>query len=181
VNVKRLLVFIVPSLILLAWNVGPVAAQSPTPRSLAQQFFCSGGYATPECHVQVAVLKAALRKYPTKNLGDWTWVVVRSNEWKRVLSDRKVTLEIPAFTYLPERQTFFDEALLKTASPRGVELAASWHMTIPELLDLAIRHEMGHALCKERDEAAAKRTAQLLLDAPTIDTLRACRAKKPNV
>jgi hypothetical protein len=35
-------------------------------------------------------------------------------------------------------------------------------MTIPDLLDLAIAHELGHALCNERDEAKANRVARLL-------------------
>ena len=85
---------------------------------------------------------------------------------------------IPAFTYLPSRETFIDEALLQIASSRGLELATSWHMTIPDLLDLAVRHEMGHALCNERDEAAANRTAQLLLDASAAPGLEACRSRR---
>jgi hypothetical protein len=125
------------------------------------------------------VLRAAVRKYPVGDLGDWNWVIVRSFDWKRFLSDRNLTPDIPAFTYLPKRETFFDEALLQTASARSFELAASWKMSIPELLDLAVRHELGHALCGERDEAAAKRTAQLLLDLPKLSAFQACHARRP--
>jgi hypothetical protein len=153
----------------------PASAQ----KSTLQHFICAAGYTPAECHTQVLVLRAALDRYPTRELGDWTWVVVRSYDWLRFLSDRKLAPDIPAFTYLAKRSTYFDEALLETASSRGVELALSWHMTVPQLLDLAIRHEMGHALCKERSEDAANRTAQLLLDSPTLDTFRACIPKKP--
>lgn len=159
--------------ICIAWLVSPVAAQSPM-----QHFICDRGYTQQECKAQIDVLRAVLAKYPTHELSDWTWVVVRSNDWRRLLTDRKLKPEIPAFTYLPSRETFIDEALLMITSSRGLELAASWHMMIPELLDLAIRHEMGHALCHERDEAAANRTAQLLLEAPTAPGLQACRSKK---
>jgi len=158
-----------------AWNQ-PVYAQSRS-----QHFVCDRGYTAAQCQVAMDILRVKLRKYPTHDLGDWTWVVVRSIDWKRLLYDRNLSSDVPAFTYLPERETFFDEALLDGASPRGIELALSWHRSIPELLDLAIRHELGHALCNERNEAAAKRTAQLLLIEPEADTLRVCRPKKPNI
>jgi hypothetical protein len=63
---------------------------------------------------------------------------------------------------LPNRETFFDEALVEAESSRGLELSASWHMKISDLRDLAIRHEIGHALCGESDELAATRIAGLL-------------------
>lgn len=151
-------------------------SQSVPAQSRSQHFVCNVGYSNSECQAKQEVLRASLRKYPTEGLGDWTWVIVRSNDWKRLLADRKLAPEIPALTYLPERETFFDEALLENASTRGVELALSWRMTVPELLDLAIRHEMGHALCQERDEAAAKRTAELLRNTPSM-SLRACHPK----
>ena len=145
-----------------------------------QHVTCSAGYTPTECHAQAVVLHAALKKYATRELGDWTWIVVRSYDWKNFLSVRKLPPDIPAFTYLPERETYFDEALFQVLSPRGLELSASWQMTIPQLLDLAIRHEMGHALCKERDEEAAKRTAQRLLETPSAPAQQACHSKKPN-
>lgn len=171
-NATRSMTFGVVLVICMTWFVSPAAAQSPM-----LHFICDRGYTQPECKAQIDVLRAALAKYPTRDLGDWTWVVVRSNDWRRLLTDRKLKTEIPAFTYLPSRETFIDEALLKITSSRGIDLAASWHMTIPDLLDLAIRHEMGHALCHERDESAAKRTAQLLLDAPMASALEACRSR----
>jgi hypothetical protein len=173
VNVKHRISFAGLLLGWIVWFAPPVSAQSPR-----QHFVCDRGYTQTECKAQIAVLRAALAKYPTRDLGDWTWVVVRSNDWRRLLTDRKLMSGIPAFTYLPSRETFIDEALLQIASSRGLELATSWHMTIPDLLDLAVRHEMGHALCNERDEAAASRTAQLLLDAPAAPGLEACRSRR---
>ena len=154
-------------------------APSTSAQSPRQNFICNDGYTQSECHEQATVLRAVLKKYPTQDLGDWSWVLVRSIDWERILFDRKLPPTIPAFTYLAKRETFFDEALLLAQSPRGIELSIAWSMTIPDLLDLAVRHEMGHALCQERDEAAARHTAQLLLDVPAISALQACRSKQP--
>jgi Zn-dependent peptidase ImmA (M78 family) len=35
-------------------------------------------------------------------------------------------------------------------------------MNMQDLLDFAIAHELGHALCNEKDEAKANRVAQML-------------------
>jgi hypothetical protein len=35
-------------------------------------------------------------------------------------------------------------------------------MNLPNLLDLAIAHEMGHVLCNEKDESKAERVARML-------------------
>jgi hypothetical protein len=179
VNSNRLTLHIALALACGGWFGEPVGAQSAPRKPPLQSFVCNTGYSQSACQAQVSVLRTALAKYPIVDLGDWTWVVVRSIDWKRLLADRKFAPDIPAFTYLPRRETYIDEALLGPASSRGFELAESWHMTMPELLDLAIRHEMGHALCNERDEAAAKRTAQLLLEAPAAPALQACRDRKP--
>ena len=40
-----------------------------------------------------------------------------------------------------------------------MELSVAWHMPIEELLDLAIRHELAHALCNEVDEVKTNRAA----------------------
>jgi len=92
-------------------------------------------------------------------LGEWTWVLVRTEDWKQILSERRFDSNNPAFTYLPTRETFLDGALVVRASIRGVELSAIWHMPIEDLLDLAIRHELAHALCNDRDETNADRAA----------------------
>jgi len=34
-------------------------------------------------------------------------------------------------------------------------LSMMWHMPVEDLLDLAIRHELAHALCNESDESKA--------------------------
>jgi hypothetical protein len=140
----------------------PQGKAQARPKAPAQHFVCNIGFTQSPCRVRTDALRAVLQKYPVRALGDWTWVLVRSNDWKKFLCDRHFSPNTPALTYLPSRETYFDEALVIDASSRGVELSATWHMSIPALLDLAIRHEMGHALCNDPDESAAQRTAMLL-------------------
>src|SRR5262249_12969137 len=119
-------------------------------------------YTAQQCAVDTAELRKVLSKYPADALGQWTWVLVRTEDWKRILLDRGLDANGPAFSYLTNHQTFFDGALVKKVSSRGFALRALWHMPIEDLLDLAIRHELAHALCNERDEAKADRVARLL-------------------
>ena len=141
---------------LAAQTNGNASAQSQAPK---QHFACNVGYTPNECQVAATVLRKALARYPVDALGEWTWVLVRSEDWKQILSVRGFDTDHPAFSYLPKRETFIDGALVVRASTRGVELSAIWHMPIEDLLDLAIRHELAHALCNERDETKANRAA----------------------
>jgi len=136
----------------------PLAAQT-NGNAPKQHFACNVGYTPRECQVAATVLRKALARYPVDALGKWTWVLVRTEDWKQLLSERKFDSDSPAFSYLPKRDTFLDGALVVRASIRGAELSAIWHMPIEDLLDLAIRHELAHALCNDRDETNADRAA----------------------
>ncbi len=100
-----------------------------------------------------------MARYTMDALGEWTWVLVPTVDWKRILADRKFDTDHPAFSYLQKRKTFLDGALVVRSSIRGAQLSAIWHMPVEDLLDLAIRHEFAHALCNDRDETTAKRGA----------------------
>jgi len=127
-----------------------------------QHFVCNTGYTPRDCQVAMTVLRRTLERYPVEGLGEWTWVLVRTEDWKQLLSERKFNSNNPAFSYLPKRETFLDGALVDRSSIRGVELSAIWHMPIEDLLDLAIRHELAHALCNDPDETKADRAASTL-------------------
>jgi len=131
----------------------------PTP---AQKFVCNTGYSQTKCDEQVVILRNALANYPVARLGNWTWILVRSEDWKAILRSRSLDPNSPAFTYYPKRETFFEEALVTQVPVRSPELLLKWNRTPTDLLDLAIRHELGHALCNEPDERNAERVAKLL-------------------
>jgi len=131
----------------------------PTP---AQKSVCNTGYRQKQCDEQVAVLRKALANYPVAQLGSWTWILVRSEDWKAILLPRGLDPDSPAFTYYPKRETFIEEALVTQVPVRGRELLLKWNMSTRDLLDLAIRHELGHALCNDLNERNADRVAKLL-------------------
>jgi hypothetical protein len=128
----------------------------------ARHFVCDKGYTLKQCDEELVILKKALAKYPISDLGEWTWVLVRSEYWKRALLTQTLDPGIPALTDPAARATFFDEALVAGASGRMSELMSVWHMGRESLLDFAIRHELGHAFCNDANEMDAERVARLL-------------------
>ena len=162
----------------LLWLLAPVALvglQSLLPTALraqtqapVQHLECNLGYTLQECQVATVLLRKALAQYPVDSLGEWTWVLVRPQDWKRILSAKGFDPNDPAFSSLTKRKTFLDGSLLERASRRGMELRLKWHMPIEELLDLSIRHELAHALCNERNEIKAERVAMALRDGATL-------------
>jgi hypothetical protein len=138
-----------------------------------QHFVCNTGYTLNECDKQMAKLRKALERYPTRQLGEWTWVLVRSADWKPIVLARGFDPDTPAFSFLPKRETFLEEALVSEVPTRAVELIARWNMGLDRLLDLAVSHEMGHALCGEKEEDQADRLAKLLREGKTAS----CRTK----
>jgi hypothetical protein len=110
----------------------------------------------------MVVLRKALANHRASDLGEWTWVLVRSENWKLILLARGLDPAVPALTVLELRTTFFEEALVAGASGRISELIDVWHLGRQSLLDLAIRHELGHALCNDLSERKADRVAKLL-------------------
>jgi hypothetical protein len=127
-----------------------------------QHFVCHTGYTLEKCRKDVATLQKALEKYPVAQLGEWTWVLVRSADWRAIQSPRGLDPHSPAFTYYQGRETFLEEALVSEVPRRCFELKSSWGMSIEKLLDYAIAHELGHALCNEEDEGKANRVGKLL-------------------
>ena len=87
---------------------------------------------------------------------------MRSDDWKAILAPRGLDPDSPAFTFYPKHETFIEEALVTQVPVRGHELLLKWHMSARDLLDLAIRHELGHALCNDANERSADRGARLL-------------------
>jgi hypothetical protein len=127
-----------------------------------QQFVCTVGISLEKCRQEMPVLRKILASYPSAELGPWTWVLVRSEPWKLLLIGRGINSGVPALTALDARTTFFEEALISGPAGRVDELTDVWHVDRDGLLDLAVRHELAHALCGEENEWQAARVAGLL-------------------
>lgn len=160
-----------PSLVVaipLQPRAGGVLSRTPL-----QRFVCNTGYTQKHCDEQVAVLRNALAKYPVAQLGTWTWILVRSEDWKAILLLRGLDPDSPAFTFYPKRETFIEEALVSQVPGREGELLLKWNMKVGDLLDFAIAHELGHALCNDGNERNADILARLLQKRKAIS----CEAK----
>jgi hypothetical protein len=134
----------------------------PQRSSPGRHFVCDKGYTLKQCDEELVVLKKALAKYPIPELGEWTWVLVRSEYWRLTLLTQTLDPRIPALTDPAARATFFDDALVTGESGRMSELMTLWHMGRENLLDFAIRHELGHAFCNDANEMDVERVARLL-------------------
>ena len=127
-----------------------------------QDFACVSPYTIPECQEQVALFRPVLHRYNAETLGKWTWVLVRSEDWKRILGQLHLDVNSPAFSNLQMRQTFLEDVLLVPKPQRQIELLDIWHIPFDQFLEFAITHELGHALCNESDERKAEKAGQRL-------------------
>ena len=132
------------------------------------RFVCNTGYTLEKCRADVAVLRKTLAKYPVAQFGNWTWILVRSEDWKAIVTPRGLDPDSPAFTYYAKSETFIEEALVAKVPGREDELIARWHMSVDRLRDLAIGHELGHSLCGEKEEAKANQVAKLLREGKPV-------------
>ena len=135
--------------------VAPLATVSGSQKgdTPLQRFICNTGYTLEQCVKDITVLRRTLAKYPVAQLGEWTWILVLP---------RGLDPDSPAFTFYLKRETFIEEALVTEVPVRGRELLLKWNMSVRDLLDFAIAHELGHALCNDKDEWNANRVGQLL-------------------
>jgi hypothetical protein len=122
-----------------------------------QEFHCHTGYPLAQCNKDILQLKSVLTRYPLEMLGPWTWVLVRSQDWKPISRMLRLSPDSPAFTSLDTRATFLEEVLLFHNPERTSELMTEWQRSMPALLELAVSHELGHAICEEPNEAVADR------------------------
>ena len=148
--------WILPAISQTESEIAPRGTKSQTGLS-DQEFHCHTGYSLPQCQKDILQLKSVLARYPIEALGHWTWVLVRSQDWKTISSMLRLNPESPAFTALEPRETFLDEALFVHDPERTAELMQVWRSSMPKLLELAVTHELGHAFCGAVNEAVAER------------------------
>ena len=145
--------------------------QTVSTRQPNQMFYCNTGYEQRACDQQVRQLRDALSKIDLAPLGEWSWVLVRSQDWKPILNRAGRDPDSPAFTILAKRQTFLEEALFVRDPQRTRTLLEKYRLPLGELLLVALSHELAHAICRETDEAKTNAHAEQLRATGTI----ACR------
>ena len=121
----------------------------------AQTLYCDASYSLPECRRQMDVLSRALRPYPTALAPNWKWVLISAEDWKPLLTSFHLDIDSPAVTILDDDVTLLDESLIRPRPGRAAELINGFKIPMDQLLNVAISHELGHAMCHETNEVRA--------------------------
>ena len=128
----------------------------------SQQFVCTLGYSLTECRRQIAIVRRVVARYHGEDLGNWTWVLVRSEDWKPLLQKLRLDSYSPAFSSLDQHATFLEEALVEPGAARASELLRDFEIPLNQLLEFAVSHEMGHGVCQEANEFIANQFGRQL-------------------
>jgi len=117
---------------------------------------CTTDYTPVQCLASANALAKVLRRYPITRLGDWNFVLAGSEHWQQVVKALGGDPESPAFSELAARVTVLEETLFEAGDSRAARVARRYGQPPGGLLDYAVTHEMGHALCNERNERLAE-------------------------
>ena len=144
----------------------PSIARSHTPAPVAsvspQAFQCDGKITLEACRQEISRLKPILERYGANRLGEWKWVLVPSQKWELLLRRIGIDSGVPAFTVSEAKVTFFDDTLIEGSPDRLSQLMDVRHQGREGLLDLAVRHELSHAFCRDENERRADHNEDLL-------------------
>jgi len=125
--------------------------------------FCEIRLANEDCKRAAEILVSHLHAYPVTQLGTWTWVIVSADYWSELGKDIGLDPESPAFTCIEDRMTLIDESILAQKNARrNAELLRKFEMPLPQLIDFAVTHEIGHALCGFKEEYKAEAVGRRL-------------------
>ena len=86
--------------------------------------------------MQLKQLGGVLAGIDLAPLGDWTWILVRSQDWKPILRGVGRDPDSPAFTILERRQTFLEEALFNAGPERSRTLLEKYRIPLDQFLCL---------------------------------------------
>ena len=135
-------------------HAGPAA---PSSGWYGQHFVCDTGYTQARCHDQMVMLARQLDRFQENVPAEWTWVLVRQDDWREVITKVGLDPHTPAFSTLSRRETFLDEALFSPNAVNAADLVRSFSTPLNQMLELAVSHELGHAFCMDRRELQANR------------------------
>ncbi|MGF7181309.1 hypothetical protein [Tunturiibacter psychrotolerans] len=124
----------------------------PPSLSPALSFSCTTDYDPSRCLTGAALLAKVLERYPTERIGQWTFVLAGSAHWRQTIKQLGGDPESPAFSELGARVTVFEEELFETVDSRQAMVARRFGLPPGSILDYAVTHELGHAICGEFQE-----------------------------
>jgi hypothetical protein len=116
---------------------------------------CTTDYNPTQCLASANALAKVLQRYPIARLGDWKFVLTSAEHWQQIVKSLGGDPESPAFSEFAARVTVLEDTLFGTADTRKANLAQRYRQPLSGLLDYAVSHEIGHAICQERSEKLA--------------------------
>src|SRR5215469_15156773 len=133
------------------------------------QFLCGQKYDQTGCVKDAAALRQAMAPYPLQLLGAWSFVLVRADDWKALVRGQGGDPVSPAFSMLDQRATLLESSLFSGMAGRNKELLQRFGLIGPDLVNLAITHEMGHGICQNKDERRADDYGKALRNSVFLD------------
>jgi hypothetical protein len=126
------------------------------------RFACTDDYDAKQCAADSETLVSVLKNYPANMLGEWTFVLAGSGHWRSAVLALGGKPGSPAFSDLGSRVTVLEDAFFAGHGQGLSELMSRSGMPPHQLLEYALTHELGHAICQDRDEIRADKYALLL-------------------
>lgn len=168
------------SLLLLSLLVARTSAQTVTLRTVPVhfervdlphgiEFLCAEGYGRDTCAADVKLLLGLLRVYPIADLGHWSFVLVSERQWQPLLNGLRHDPEFEAFSLLDQRVTVFESRLFQTNPQEAERTLEKYGVLGDAMLRLAVTHELGHALCLEKDERKAEENRRRLMEGRKLE------------
>ena len=131
-------------------------------------FFCSQDYRQQACLRDAITLRLALAAYPLERVGTWSFVLVPTDDWKEFVPSVGDPVS-PAFSIVEQRTTVLESSLFSPSPSRGEEFLKRFGKIGAALLDLAVTHELGHAICQDTNERHADDFGRGLRDKNPVD------------
>jgi len=150
-------------------RVVPVHLEETDLTSRSVQFFCTQDYNRDECHQHARELRRVLVTYPLERLGTWSFALVPSDKWRDLIRAIGGPPYSPAFTIFEQRTTVMESSLFSPTATRSAEFQRVFGVTGEALLALAVKHELGHGICQERDELRADDYGRELRQTRSVD------------
>jgi hypothetical protein len=152
------------SLRIVAVQLTPTSA---TPKTV--QFFCTHNYEREACVNDAAALQRELLPYPLAQLGEWSFVLASADGWEDLVRSLGGDPVSPAFSVIEQRTTVLERSLFSANVSRNRELLLTFGVLGGALLNLAVTHELGHAICQDKDERRADDYGRELRDKRAVE------------
>jgi hypothetical protein len=123
----------------------------------AAVFNCTVDYDKGECVRDALTLAETLKAYPVDRLGEWQFVIASRESWAKIVRELGGDPGSPAFTVMDARVMVFEQTLFSATVMERAELLKHFGVATDRMLDYAVSHELGHALCGEHSERRAER------------------------